>query len=149
MSKNNYSQNGSIFRVHKTENYTLMHNHHLRNKELPLKAKGLLSVIFSLPPDWNFSINGLATLSLDGRDSVLSIIKILQKKGYLYLETVRNDKGQFNTIYNVFEEPQYNFTKSENPIRNNRFGPTESENIEQINTSKTNIKNNGIAKSKY
>lgn len=153
MTKKNYPQNGSIFRVHKTENYTLMHNHHLRNKELPLKAKGLLSVIFSLPPDWNFSINGLATLSLDGRDSILSIIKILQETGYMYLEKVRNDRGQFDTIYNVYEEPGQNdftesenptrcetLTESENPSRQDRVGSTESEKPKQINTNKITTK---------
>ena len=150
MTSKNYPQNGCIFRVHKTENYTLMHNHHLKNKELPLKAKGLLSVIFSLPPEWNFSINGLAALSLDGRDSILTIIKILQDTGYMFLEKVRNDKGQFDTIYNVYEEPQ-NFegstesenptryenvlTESENPSRENRVGAAESENTIQLNTN--------------
>lgn len=153
MTKKEYPKNGSIFRVHKSENYTLMHNHHLRNKELPLKAKGLLSVIFSLPEEWNFSINGLATLSLDGRDSILSIIKILQEAGYIYLEKVRNERGQFDTIYNVYEEPQQNpfftesenptrcenvLTESENPSRQDRIGGTESAKPEQINTKKTN-----------
>lgn len=158
MVKKDYPQNGSIFRVHKNNGYTHMSNHHLRNKELPLKAKGLLSVIFSLPPEWNFSINGLASLSFDGRDSVLSIIKILQKAGYMYLEKVRNERGQFDTIYNIYEEPQEkeifteseiptrgeNTTESDLPNRQNRIGSTESENPIQLNTNELNTDKSSI-----
>lgn len=149
MTRKSNPQNGSIWRVHKTENYTVMHNHHLKNKELPLKAKGLLSVIFSLPKDWNFSINGLAALSLDGRDSILSIIKILQDTGYIFLKKVRNERGQFDTIYNVYEEPQKNgiLTESDLPTRQNRVGSAESVNPIQLNTNKLNTKKQNTNKS--
>ena len=82
-------------------------------------------------------------------ESDLQVIKILQEKGYMFLETVRNDKGQFNTIYNVYEEPQNNndFTESENPNRHNRIGATKSENPEQINTNEVNTNEQNTNKS--
>ena len=66
-----------IFRVERTKNYTVMSNHHFKNKNLTLKAKGLLSLMLSLPDDWNYNMQGLATLSRDGIDSVRSAIKEL------------------------------------------------------------------------
>ena len=66
-----------IFRVEKTKNFTVMSNHHFKNKNLTLKAKGLLSLMLSLPDDWNYNMQGLATLSRDGIDSVRSAIKEL------------------------------------------------------------------------
>ena len=66
-----------IFRVERTKNYTVMSNQHFKNKSLSLKAKGLLSLMLSLPDDWNYNMQGLASLSRDGIDSVLSAIKEL------------------------------------------------------------------------
>ena len=153
MSKN--EQNGAIFRVHKTKNYSIMSNHHLKNKELPLKAKGLLSVILSLPPDWNYSVNGLAALSADGRDTILSTIKILKEFGYLDLEKERNSSGHFTTIYNVFEIPKAEnpdeikiLTESEYPNRTNRIGQTESENPTNNKILNNEILNNKILNNK-
>ena len=59
-----------IIRVERTKNFTVMSNHHFKNKNLSLKAKGLLSLMLSLPDDWNYNMKGLATLSKDGIDSV-------------------------------------------------------------------------------
>ena len=67
-----------IFRVERTKNFTVMSNHHFKNKNLTLKAKGLLSLMLSLPEDWNYNMQGLATLSRDGIDSVRSAIKELE-----------------------------------------------------------------------
>ena len=145
-----YSQNGLVFRVHKTEKYTVMSNYHLVDKSLTLKAKGLLSIMLALPPEWNFSLNGLTGLSTDGRDSVYSAIKTLRDRGYLFLEMERNEKGQFDTVYNIFENPQTEFlqntnetnffTDAEKPIRENRFGKSASDNIE-LNTKELSINN--------
>ncbi len=114
--------NGVIFRVHKNRKYTTISNAHLSDKKLSLKAKGLLSIMLAMPEDWNFSINGLATLSNDGRDSVLSAIKILQETGYLVLEKIRGENGHFNTTYNIYETPktENNFTESEKPNRSKK-----------------------------
>lgn len=97
----------SIVRVHKTGNFTVMSNHHFKERKMSLKAKGLLSLMLSLPDDWNYSVSGLVTLSKDGKDSVMSALSELEKFGYLTRERVVNDKGQFAGVeYNIFEEPQ-------------------------------------------
>ena len=67
-----------VFRVERNKNFTVMSNHHFKNKDLSLKAKGLLSLMLSLPEDWNYNIRGLASLSRDGIDSVRSAIKELE-----------------------------------------------------------------------
>ena len=64
-----------IIRVERTKNFTVMSNHHFKNKNLSLKAKGLLSLMLSLPDDWNYNMKGLATLSKDGIDSVRTAMK--------------------------------------------------------------------------
>lgn len=148
-----HPQNGAVFRVHKNKKYTVMSNFHLADKKLSLKAKGLLSIMLSLPEDWNFSINGLATLSNDGRDSILSAMKLLQETGYLLLEKSRNENGQFDTVYNIYETPQEkpketDFTESDFPNRENRIGFTESVNPIQYNTNKINTKIKNLKKIK-
>ena len=65
-----------IIRVERTKNFTVMSNHHFKNKKLSLKAKGLLSLMLSLPDDWNYSMKGLATLSKDGIDSVRTVYTV-------------------------------------------------------------------------
>lgn len=72
-----------IIRVERTKNFTVMSNHHFKNKNLSLKAKGLLSLMLSLPDDWNYNMKGLATLSKDGIDSVRTAMKELENQGYV------------------------------------------------------------------
>lgn len=73
----------AIFRVEKNTNFTVMSNHHLKNKKLSLKAKGLLSQILSLPAEWDYSLNGLAYINKEGKDSVREAIKELEREGYI------------------------------------------------------------------
>lgn len=97
----------SVIRVHKTANYTVMSNHHFKEKGMSLKAKGLLSLMLSLPDDWNYSIAGLVKLSKDGKDGVMSALSELEEFGYLTRSRLTNQKGQFSGVeYNIFEEPQ-------------------------------------------
>lgn len=97
----------SVFRIHKTDNYTVMSNAHFKEKDMSLKAKGLLSLMLSLPDSWNYSITGLVKLSKDGKDSVMSALAELEKFGYLERKQVTNEKGQFAGVeYNIFEQPQ-------------------------------------------
>ena len=97
----------SVIRVHKTANFTVMSNYHFKEKKMSLKAKGLLSLMLSLPEDWDYSVSGLATLSKDGKDSIMSALGELEKFGYLTRTRITNEKGQFAGIeYNIFEEPQ-------------------------------------------
>ena len=83
-----------IFRIERTKNFTVMSNHHFKNKNLTLKAKGLLSLMLSLPDDWNYNMQGLATLSRDGIDSVRSAIKELEHHGYAERHRLRNGEGR-------------------------------------------------------
>jgi len=136
----------SIIRVHKNKNFTIMSNHHFKEKKMTLKAKGLLSLMLSLPDDWNYSVAGLVTLSKDGKDSVMSALSELEKFGYLHRERVVNEKGQFNGVqYDIFEEPQEDYPVAEKPISDNQnSGKQNSENPPQLNTKLTKNLNNKI-----
>lgn len=134
----------SVIRIHKTENYTVMSNFHFKEKGLSLKAKGLLSLMLSLPDDWNYSISGLVKLSKDGKDSVMSALTELEKHGYLLRERVTNSKGQFSGVeYNIYEQPQ-----QEKPIEGKQNADKQNEektnagNHPQLNTNILNTKNN-------
>lgn len=120
----------SVFRINKTQNYTVMSNHHFKEKKMSLKAKGLLSLMLSLPDDWDYSISGLATLSKDGKDSIMSALGELEKFGYLTRKRLTNEKGQFSGVeYNIFEIPQ-----PKNPI--SEKSNEENENAEKSNSEK-------------
>lgn len=129
----------SVVRVHKNSNFTVMSNYHFKEKKMSLKAKGLLSLMLSLPDDWDYSIAGLATLSRDGKDSIMSALGELEKFGYLERTRLTNDKGQFAGVeYNIFESPQ------EKPVsaKSNEEKPNQensnSENPAQSNTNSIN-----------
>ena len=93
-------------RVEKTRNYTVMANHHLRNKALSLKAKGLLSYMLSLPEDWNYTLSGLATSCKDGLDSVRQAVSELETHGYVVRSRIRDARGRLrDTEYVVYESP--------------------------------------------
>ena len=97
----------AVFRVEKTKNYTVMSNYHLRDKLLSLKAKGLLSLMLSLPDDWDYTTKGLARICKDGVDSIRSAIHELEQHGYVIRRRVRNGKGQLGEIeYTIFEQPR-------------------------------------------
>ena len=138
----------STFRVNKNVNYTVMSNHHLQDKRLSLKAKGLLSYMLSLPDDWDYSLKGLATGCKDGIDSVRSAVHELEDGGYLCRSKVRDARGRIiDYNYEVFELPQKerikkrpapvpNSPSSENPMS----GFPTLENPTQQNTNKQNTK---------
>ena len=115
----------AVFRVEKTRDYTVMSNHHLRNTDLSLKAKGLLSLMLSLPDNWDYTTKGLAYICKDGIDSINSGVKELEVNGYVIRKRLRNEKGQLTTTeYTFFEQPQtLDMTdtppKGENPILDN------------------------------
>lgn len=97
----------SIFRVEKNSNYTVISNYHLRDKNLSLKTIGLLSLILSLPEDWDYTQAGLAAICKDGEDSIRSGLKELEKYGYLERERERDENGRMRgTIYRIFEIPK-------------------------------------------
>ena len=97
----------AVIRVEKTKNYTVMSNVHLRDKALSLKAKGLLSLILSLPDEWEYSIKGLAAISKEGRDGINSGLQELESAGYLVRKPLRGAHGHFGQVeYVIYETPQ-------------------------------------------
>ena len=97
----------SVIRIKKKHDYTVMSNKHFREKNMSLKAKGLLSLMLSLPDEWEYTIEGLATLNSDGKDSIRTALNELERFGYMKRCRARNDKGVLEgTVYTIFEEPQ-------------------------------------------
>lgn len=97
----------AVFRVEKSRDYTTMSNFHLREKRMSLKAKGLLSLILSLPDDWNYSISGLSAICKESRDGIGAALKELEAFGYLMRRQIRSEKGKFvDTEYVIFERPK-------------------------------------------
>ena len=97
----------AAFRIEKTRDYTVMSNHHLRNTNLSLKAKGLLSLMLSLPENWDYTTKGLARICKDGVDSICAGVRELEEQGYVIRERVRNPNGQLGAIkYTILEQPR-------------------------------------------
>ena len=96
----------AVFRVHKNENYTVLSNYHFKERGMTLKAKGLLSLMLSLPEGWDYSAAGLVTLSKDGKDSVNAALKELEKFGYLRRTQAIDTGGKFSGYnYEIYEQP--------------------------------------------
>ena len=104
----------AVFRIEKTGDFTVMSNHHLRNANLSLKAKGLLSLMLSLPEKWDYTTKGLAAICKDGVDSICAGVQELERHGYVIRSRVRNANGQLGAIeYTILERPRE--PKRENP----------------------------------
>ena len=99
----------ATYRIHKTANYTVMSNHHLRDRGLSYKAKGLMSVLLSLPDDWEHSVAGLASLSTDGKVAVKSAMDELASAGYVTVTKVYPHKGngRISYVYDIYETPEH------------------------------------------
>ena len=135
----------AVFRVEKTRDYTVMANHHLRNTALSLKAKGLLSLMLSLPEDWDYTTKGLARICRDGVDSICATVRELEDAGYIIRERVRNANGRLGSIeYTILEQPRPPEPKPGKPVRKNpvqvkpvldspALEKPEQENPEQLN----------------
>ena len=98
----------AVFRVERNKGYTVMSNHHLRNKELTLKAKGLLSQMLSLPEDWDYTLAGLSYINRESIDAIRTAIWELEKAGYITRRQGRDGKGKMTAIeYTIYEQPQH------------------------------------------
>ena len=141
----------AVFRVERTTGYTVMSNHHLRNKELTLKAKGLLSQMLSLPENWDYTLAGLSYINRESIDAIRTAIWELEKAGYITRRQGRDEKGKMTAIeYTIYEQPQppgLDYPILENPTAANPIlenpttdNPT-SENPTQLNKdiSRTNL----------
>ena len=136
----------AVFRIEKTRDYTVMSNHHLRDKSLSLKAKGLLSLMLSLPEEWDYTTKGLARICKDGVDSICAGVRELEEHGYVIRQRVRNPNGQLGAIeYTILEQPRPPEPKPQKPERENPvqvkpvldspvLGKPEQENPAQLNT---------------
>ena len=133
----------AVFRVEKNKGYTVMSNHHLRNKELSLKAKGLLSQMLSLPEDWDYTLAGLSLINRESIDAIRTAVWELEKAGYITRRQGRDEKGKMTAIeYTIYEQPQppaLDYPILENPTADNPVleNPTTdnpmSENPTQLN----------------
>ena len=122
----------AVFRVEKTKDFTVMSNHHLRNVSLSLKAKGLLSLMLSLPDNWDYTTKGLAHICKDGVDSISSAIKELEKQGYLTRQRLRDAHGRLGDIeYVIHEKPVL-------PDEQDAILPPKRENPRQVNPRQVN-----------
>lgn len=141
----------AVFRVERNTGYTVMSNHHLRNKELSLKAKGLLSQMLSLPEDWDYTLAGLSYINRESIDAIRTAVWELEKAGYITRRQGRDEKGKMTAIeYTIYEQPQppaldcpiLENPTADNPILENPTAdnPT-SENPMQLNKDiqKTNL----------
>jgi len=101
----------AVFRVEKNQNYTVMSNHHLRNSTLSLKAKGLLSQILSLPPDWDYTLKGLSHINRESVDAIRTAVNELEQAGYVTRLRERKENGQLGGAeYIIHEQPPQGFT---------------------------------------
>ena len=136
----------AVFRIERTRDYTVMSNHHLRNANLSLKAKGLLSMMLSLPEDWNYTTRGLAKICKEGVDAIGAALRELERAGYIVRYQKRDKNGRItDTEYVIYEQPQPGTPQpdmaspdTENPdmVKPDTEKPAEL-NIEKSNTEKT------------
>ena len=114
----------AVFRVERNKGYTVMSNHHLRNKELTLKAKGLLSQMLSLPEDWDYTLAGLSQINRESIDAIRTAVWELEKAGYIKRRQGRDEKGHLRGAdYVIYEQPHTEPTPDlptlENPTLDN------------------------------
>ena len=144
----------AVFRIEKTRDYTVMSNHHLKDRTLTLKSKGLLSMMLSLPDEWNYTTRGLAAICREGVDSIGAALKELETHGYIRRTQLRDEKGKItDTEYVIYEMPQCEppsspstplpdtakpYTENPDMVKPDTEKPAEL-NIEKSNTQKQNI----------
>lgn len=110
----------AVFRVEKNKGYTVMSNHHLRNKALSLKAKGLLSQMLSLPEDWDYTLKGLSLINRESIDAIRTAVWELERAGYIRREQGRDAKGKMaDMVYTIYEQPVLDKPVLENPVLEN------------------------------
>ena len=94
----------AVFRVERTNNYTVMSNYHLRDKTISFKAKGLLSMMLSLPENWDYTLAGLARISLEGKDAIRAAVVELEKAGYVQRRQTTDKAGKFGSNEYIIRE---------------------------------------------
>lgn len=135
----------AIYRVHKKNDYTMINNYLIKDKNLQLKDKGMLLVLLSLPNDWDFSVAGLEKICKETKDTINGILNNLQKYNYLKREIKRDDKGRFiDWQYDIYEIPKDLYDDLPHPKNPDMDNPDmdfpDMENYTQLNTNKENTK---------
>lgn len=126
------------FKVNKTKDYTVISNTHLRDKRLSLKSKGLLTMMLSLPDNWDYSINGLVAICKEGKDGVRSALDELKMNGYLIISKERESSGRYTYIYNIYEKPDTEKPYLVKPhLEKPDLEEPDMENPTQLNTDKS------------
>ena len=132
----------TVFRVEKNREFVVMNHRFLREREMSLKAKGLLALCLALPDDWDYSINGLVAICKESQTSIRSALKELEKFKYLRRERRKDDKGQFVYEYILYELPYSGFVHTDNQhTQKENADKAHTENSTQQSTKKeiTNI----------
>ena len=97
----------AVFRTEKISDFTIMSNYHFKDRRLSMKSKGLLSMMLSFSDDWQYSLNGLATISKEGLTAIRAMVQELEDNGYLVRRRLRNEQGRLANIeYDIYEYPQ-------------------------------------------
>lgn len=133
----------AVFKVEKTKNFTIMSNHHLQNKNLSLKAKGLLSYMLSLPSDWDYSLAGLVANSKESKTSIRNALNELKGNHYLTITKLypnQTESKKIEYIYNIYEEPHLEPGIQKQDTENQYLDFQYLENDTQLNTNKQSIK---------
>lgn len=133
----------AVFKVEKTKNFTIMSNHHLQNKNLSLKAKGLLSYMLSLPMDWDYSLVGLVANSKESKTSIRNTLNELKENHYLFVTKLypnQTESKKIEYIYNIYEEPHLEPGIQKQDTENQYLDFQYIENDTQLNTNKQSIK---------
>lgn len=131
----------AVARTHHTKDYTCMSNYHFKDKSISLKAKGLLSMMLSLPDEWDYSVAGLAALSSDGETSVRTAVKELEEHKYLKRTPVRENGRIVDWEYDIYEKP-VEILEVENPqVETPLLENTDNKVLKQSSTKKVNTNN--------
>lgn len=129
----------AVFRVEKNRGYTVMSNHHLKDTSLTLKSKGLLSMMLSLPDEWNYTTRGLAAICKEGVDSIGAALRELEKQGYIIRNQLRDSKGRISdTEYIIYEQPQH---KPDTPAPDTATPDTEKPYLDNSDMDKPYLEN--------
>ena len=130
----------AVFKIEKQKNYTVMSNHHLQDKNLSYKAKGLLSFMLSLPEDWDYSLKGLVSVSKENIKAIRTILNELKETGYLEIIQTRGENGYYKYEYVIREIPEKEIDKVHPDTQKGYAVEGESVKDTQINTNKQNTK---------
>lgn len=139
----------AVFKINKSTDYTTMSNYHLKEKEMSLKAKGLLSIMLSLPEEWDYSIAGLVAICQENETAIKSALSELKQFGYIeIIKLMPNETstGRIDYVYNIYEKPKQEGKKQGTeilPLENQALEILALENQGQLNTNNK-ITNNKI-----